>query len=54
VTPVNDAPVGVNDRYTLDEDTTLTVASPGVLGTDTDADGDRLTARPVAGPATAP
>lgn len=43
-TPGNDAPVAVADRYTLDEDTTLTVAGPGVLGNDGDFDGDTLTA----------
>ena len=40
-TPVNDAPVAVNDAYATDEDTALTVAAPGVLGNDTDVDGDR-------------
>ncbi len=30
--------------YTTDEDTALTVAAPGVLGNDTDPDGDALTA----------
>ena len=50
VTPVNDAPVAVNDSYTTAEDTTLTVASPGVLGNDTDVDGDPLTAIVVANP----
>ena len=44
VTPVNDAPVGVNDAYETDEDTLLTVAAPGVLSNDTDVDGDPLTA----------
>ena len=38
---VNDAPVAVNDSYSTTEDTALTVAAPGVLGNDTDADGDR-------------
>src|SRR5262249_10241248 len=32
VNPVPDAPVAVNNSYSLDEDTTLTVAAPGVLG----------------------
>lgn len=44
VTAVNDAPVANSDAYTLGEDTALTVAAPGVLGNDTDADGDALTA----------
>src|SRR5205823_1805970 len=51
VTPVNDAPVAGNDSYTTAEDTALTVGAPGVLGNDTDADGDPLTAVLVSGPA---
>src|SRR5207247_1577671 len=44
VNAVNSAPVAVNDSYSTNEDTALTVAVPGVLGNDTDADGDVLTA----------
>ncbi len=44
VSPVNDAPVAVDDGYETDEDETLTVAAPGVLGNDSDVDGDPLTA----------
>ena len=51
VTPVNDAPVAVNDSYSTNEDTTLTVAAAGVLGNDTDAEGDPLSAILVSGPA---
>jgi VCBS repeat-containing protein len=51
VTPVNDAPVAVDDSYITNEDTTLTVAAAGVLGNDTDADGDPLSAILVSGPA---
>jgi CSLREA domain-containing protein len=51
INPVNDAPVAANDSYTTDEDTALTVNTPGVLGNDTDVDGDPLTAVLVAGPA---
>ncbi|MEJ2706816.1 MAG: Ig-like domain-containing protein [Anaerolineales bacterium] len=40
----NQAPVAGDDAYATDEDTILTVAAPGVLGNDTDADGDSLTA----------
>lgn len=43
VTAVNDAPDAVDDVYTTVEDTPLTVAAPGVLSNDTDADGDSLT-----------
>ena len=49
---VNDAPVANNDSYNATEDTTLNVSAPGVLGNDTDADGDGLTASLVSGPAT--
>ena len=38
ITPVNDAPVAVNDAYAVNEGGTLNVAAPGVLGNDTDAD----------------
>lgn len=44
VDPVNDPPVAVDDAYTTDEDTALVVAAPGVLGNDSDVDGDSLTA----------
>jgi len=36
--------VAVDDSYTVIEDTTLTVAAPGVLANDTDAEDDPLTA----------
>ena len=49
--PANQPPVAHDDSYTTDEDTALTVAAPGVLGNDTDADGNALTAVLVAGPA---
>jgi VCBS repeat-containing protein len=51
VTPVNDAPVARGDTYDLAEDTTLTVAMPGLLGNDTDVDRAVLTASLVSGPA---
>ena len=44
VTAVNDAPVATADSYSLDQDTTLSVAAPGVLGNDSDVDGDSITA----------
>ena len=44
VTAVNDAPIAADDAYTTTEDTALTVAAPGVLGNDSDPDGDPLTA----------
>jgi len=50
VTPVNDAPVAVDDAYTTDEDTALVVAAPGMLGNDSDADGDTLTVTDVTDP----
>ncbi|MHA1939590.1 MAG: Ig-like domain-containing protein, partial [Candidatus Thorarchaeota archaeon] len=42
VNPVNDAPVGVDDSYTIDEDTSLLLPSPGVLANDYDVDGDAI------------
>jgi VCBS repeat-containing protein len=51
VTPVNDVPLAGNDVHAVDEDQTLTAAAPGVLGNDTDADGDTLTAAVATGPA---
>jgi VCBS repeat-containing protein len=50
VTPVPDAPVAVNDDYTVSEDGVLDIGAPGVLGNDSDADGDALTASLVASP----
>jgi VCBS repeat-containing protein len=44
ISPVNDPPVAVDDAYSVAEDTTLNVAAPGVLGNDSDTDGDPLTA----------
>lgn len=41
---VNDPPIAVDDAYTTASDTPLNVAAPGVLGNDTDVDGDPLTA----------
>ena len=46
--PVNRPPVAVDDPHATPHDTTVTVAAPGVLGNDSDADGDTLT---VANPA---
>ncbi|AUV80399.1 hypothetical protein C2R22_00960 [Salinigranum rubrum] len=51
VTGVNDGPTATGDSYTTDEDTTLSVSAPGVLGDDTDADDDTLTATVASGPA---
>ncbi len=44
VTAVNDAPVASDDAYVATEDTPLVVAAAGVLGNDSDVDGDALTA----------
>ncbi len=38
VNPVNDAPVAVDDFYTIDEDTVLDLAAPGFVGNDFDVD----------------
>jgi hypothetical protein len=48
-TPI--APVAANDDYAATATVALTVAAPGVLANDTDANGDQLTARLVSGPA---
>jgi hypothetical protein len=44
VTARNDLPVAVDDQFVLDEDHALVVAAPGVLGSDSDVDGDALAA----------
>src|SRR5207249_4894707 len=44
ITPVNDAPVALDDTYTTPEDTHLNVTAPGVLANDSDLDGDALSA----------
>ncbi len=52
VSPVNDAPVAVNDAYTTNEDTPLTVIlANSVLANDTDTEGNALTAVLNVGPA---
>ncbi len=50
VQPVNDAPVGAADAYSLDEDGELSI-DPGVLANDGDIDSTALTAVLVAAPA---
>jgi VCBS repeat-containing protein len=50
VNAVNDAPTATDDAYSTAEDTALTVAAPGVLGNDSDADGNPLSAVLVSGP----
>jgi VCBS repeat-containing protein len=47
---VTNAPTAGDDAYTTDEDVALNVAAPGVLGNDSDGDGDPLTAALVSGP----
>ena len=49
--PTNQAPVAADDSYSVNQDAVLTVAAPGVLANDTDADGDPLTAVKVSDPA---
>jgi Bacterial Ig domain len=48
LSPVNDPPVAVDDDYSTSEDVPLTVPAEGVLGNDSDIDGDSLTAMLVA------
>jgi len=50
INPVNDPPVANDDSASTDEDTPLTVPAPGVLGNDTDVDGDSLHAVLESGP----
>jgi VCBS repeat-containing protein len=47
---VNDAPTGNGDSYSTNEETTLNVAAPGVLGNDSDVEGSTLTAALASGP----
>jgi uncharacterized repeat protein (TIGR01451 family) len=42
VTPVNDAPMAVDDAYSVVENTLLTVAAPGVLANDVEVDPDNM------------
>ncbi|HEX2164215.1 MAG TPA: Ig-like domain-containing protein, partial [Thermoanaerobaculia bacterium] len=51
VTPVNDPPEAEDDAYDVAEGGSLSVAAPGVLGNDDDAEGEALSATLVAGPA---
>jgi VCBS repeat-containing protein len=51
VTTSNAAPVAEGDSYTTREDSALTAPAPGVLGNDTDPDGDALSASLITGPA---
>jgi len=47
---VNSTPVATDDSYTTSEDTPLTIADPGVLANDSDADGDALSTTIVSQP----
>jgi len=47
---VNRPPVAGADSYSMNENTLLVMAAPGVLGNDTDLDGDSLTALQVSAP----
>jgi len=48
--PLNRAPIANNDSYVVNEDAVLSVPAPGVLGNDTDPDGNPLTAVLVTSP----
>jgi VCBS repeat-containing protein len=50
VTARNDTPTAADDAYSTPEDTTLTVAAPGVLDNDSDPDHDPLSAALESGP----
>jgi VCBS repeat-containing protein len=49
ITAGNTPPVAVADDYSVTRGATLTITAPGVLGNDSDADGDALTAQLVSG-----
>ncbi len=51
ITPVNDAPVGTADSFSLNEDASLNILGPGVLANDFDPEGSVITATRLAGPA---
>ena len=51
VKSIADAPLAQDDTYATDEDKPLAVAPAGVLGNDTDGDGDALAAAPASDPA---
>jgi hypothetical protein len=51
VEPVNDPPTAVADTFTVLANRTLTIGAPGVLGNDSDVDGDPLTAVKASSPA---
>jgi len=44
VRDTNRSPEAVNDQYQVNQGEALSVAAPGVLGNDSDPDGDQLTA----------
>jgi large repetitive protein len=50
VASFNSPPVASNDNFTTNEDVTLTIGAPGVLGNDSDPDGNSLSAVLVSGP----
>jgi hypothetical protein len=50
VNPINDPPQVAADSYTVNEDTTLDIAAPGVLDNDSDVEGDALSAVLNSGP----
>jgi len=51
IIPVNDPPVPSDDAYSVNEDTVLVVDASGVLGNDSDVDGDSLTVEAYGQPA---
>jgi Bacterial Ig domain/FG-GAP-like repeat/FG-GAP repeat len=51
VKPIPDHPTAEPDTYTIDQDTPLEVDAPGVLGNDSDPEGDELSVALASGPA---
>lgn len=50
ITGQNDPPITIADSYSVDEGDFLNQLAPGVLGNDSDPEGQSLTANPVSGP----
>lgn len=51
VTPSSDAPIALDDAYSVGEDTVLVIGAPGVLANDSDPEGDLLSATLASNPA---
>jgi VCBS repeat-containing protein len=50
ITPVNDAPVGVNDAFSTNEDQALTITLPSLVANDTDVENQAITVGTISNP----